>query len=114
MANPTTVTYEDGNNLAAGWITTDQVPLVADTYYTGMLLEYDDTTNDSYQALASGTLAAIYNGPERTLSTAGVGSVISAGEINEEKLVDASGAAITLTEDQRAAYRDAGFYMKRS
>lgn len=110
----TTVNYESGNVLAAGQIVTGQVPLVADTYYKGMLLEYDAVTDDAYEAIAAGTLAAIYNGPTRVLATAGVGSVILGGEINEDQLVDASGAAITLTEDQRAAYRDAGFFMKRT
>lgn len=109
----TTVNYEGGKALAAGWISTDQVPLAADTYYHGMLLEYNATT-DVYEALASGTLGAIYSGEQRTLASAGVGSVVVAGEIVEGQLVDASGASITLTEDQRAAFRDAGFYMKRT
>lgn len=107
------VSYDAGKQLQAGNVTTDQVPLAADTYYTGMLLEYD-ATNDVYIALATdANMAGIYNGEEKTLASAGYGSAIMGGEINETGLVDAAGAAITLTEDQRAAYRDKGFYIKR-
>ena len=109
-----TTTYEDGKKLQAGWITTDQLPLAADTYYDGMLLEYD-ATNDRYFALATdANMAAIYNGGEKTLSSAGYGDCIMAGEINETGLVDDSNAALTLTEDQRATYRGRGFYIKRA
>ena len=109
------VTYEGGNKLQAGWMTTDQVPVVADTYYDGMLLEYDSVTADAYQALSAGTLAGIYNGVDaKVYSTAGVADCIMGGEISEDGLVDAAGVALTLTEDQRAAYRDAGFYIKRT
>ena len=31
---------EGGRNLIAGWVSTRELPLVADTYYVGMLLEY--------------------------------------------------------------------------
>ena len=113
MANPETQTYEEGRKLAAGWISTDQAPLVADTYYQGMLLEYDDVTNDAYQALSAGTLAGIYNGPDGdTVTTGAERNIIVAGEISASGLVDATGASLTLTEDQKAAYRDAGFYIK--
>jgi hypothetical protein len=109
----TAVTYEDGKQLQAGWVTTDQVPLSADTYYDGMLLEYDATAN-AYKALATdANMAGIYNGGEQVLATAGYGDVIMAGEINETGLVSNANATITLTEDQRATYRDNGFYIKR-
>jgi len=109
--------YEGGKNLIAGdnVSTLSSAPLAADTYYIGMLLEYN-ATNDELEAISTGTLAAIYNGDEdgRVLSASGVGSVIVAGDISEEGLVDNAGAALTLTEDQRWAYRDAGFYMKKN
>jgi len=109
-----TTTYGGGRNLNAGWISTEQRPLAADTYFIGMLLEYN-ATNDNYEALTSGTLAGIYNGTDgRVLASAGEDNVIVAGEISEEGLVDATGVALTLTEDQRALFRDAGFYMKRN
>lgn len=108
-----TITYEEGRKLQAGNISTGQRPLGIDTFYPGMLLEYD-AVNDIYIALATdANMAAIYNGKERTLAAAGEGNVILGGEINEAGLVDAAGAGITLTEDQRATYRDKGFVMKR-
>jgi len=113
MANPVTQSYEGGRKLAAGWISTDQAPLAADTYYQGMLLEYDAVTNNVYQALSAGTLAAIYNGPDGDTVTLGdERNLIIAGEISASGLVDATGAALTLTEANKAAYRDAGFYIK--
>ena len=62
-----------------------------------------------YVALDKGNVIAIYNGPERTLTSAGVGSVITGGEIYEGGLVDASNAALTMTKAIRAALRKAGF-----
>jgi len=107
-------TLQDGKNLVAGWISTRQIPLVADTYYVGMLLEYA-AASDAYQALASGPLAAIYNGDDgAVLASAGVRDCIVAGEIYEAGLVDASGDAITVTEDNRALYRAEGFYLKEA
>lgn len=107
------VTYEAGKKLIGGWVSTDQVPLAADTYYDGMLLEYDATA-DNYKALATdANMSGIYNGGERTLASAGFGDCIMAGEINETGLVSATNVALTLTEDQRATYRNRGFYIKR-
>lgn len=110
----TTTAYESDSKLIAGWVSTDQIPLAADTYYKGMELEYDAVT-DAYIALAvDANVAAIYNGEDgRVLAAAGVGDAIVAGEIYEEGLVDAAGDAKTLTEDQRATRRDAGLYIKR-
>ena len=62
MANPETQAYADGNILIAGAITTDQKALEADTYYQGMLLEY--------QAAGTGVTAGTGNGTA-TLITAG-------------------------------------------
>ena len=110
----TAVAYEDGKQLQAGWVTTDQVPLSIDTYYDGMLLEYDATA-DSYKALATdANVAAIYNGGERIVTVAKTpGDCIMGGEINETGLVSATNTALTLTEDQRAAYSAKSFYIKR-
>lgn len=108
------IDYGSGKNIQAGsFFITDQQPLAADTYYPGMLLEYD-ATNDVYIALATdANLAGIYNGgEERTLSAAGEDNIILAGEIQLDSVVDAAGAAVTLTQDQIAAYRDRGFYFK--
>jgi hypothetical protein len=106
--------FNEGNQLIAGWVSTDQPPLAADTYYQGMVLEYN-ATNDNYEAISAGTAAAIYNGPDGdVLAAEGHRDCIMAGEIIESGLVDAAGDPLTVTEDLRAAYRDAGFYLKRS
>lgn len=105
--------YGDGRNLQAGKVTTDQVGLAADTYYPGMLLEYDAATDKYIALVTDANMAAIYNGEERTLAAVGVGDCIMGGEINETGLVSNANVALTLTEDQRATYRDNGFYIKR-
>lgn len=106
------VTYGEGRKLQAGWATTDQVSLVADTYYPGMELE---ATAGVYGALAvDANVAAIYNGPEKVLAAPGKGDCIMAGEIDETGLVDDAGVAKTLTETQRATRRNRGFYIKRA
>lgn len=199
MANPETQSYTEGTGLVAGEVFGEQVPLAADTYYPGMLLEYqadgavtaggtntgngtvtavvagpdvktgdwtltlvaaleakladpdgnvvaehisladgdavtvkvagitmtitdgatafvatDDftiaiETGGTYVALDEGDIMAIYSGPERTLSSAGYGSVFTGGEIYEGALVDASDDALTVTEAIRAKLRRAGF-----
>jgi len=64
-------------------------------------------------ALASGTLAGIYNGEDaRILSAQGTSDVIVAGEISEYGIVDGAGDTLALTDDQIEAFRIAGFYMK--
>ncbi len=196
-----TTNYGEGRKLQACWVTTDQVPLAADQYFSGMLLEYaaagtavttgtgngvasaisadssvpagvytctftaalvcdlsdpdgnviatgltvpngstatfktdgitftltDGSTawvaTDTiamtiasagvYQALAGGKLGAIYNSAGRTLATPGQDYCIMAGEIDESGLVNNAGVTLTLTEAQRAEYRDSGFYIKR-
>lgn len=209
MSNPETQDYDSGKNLIAGFVSTDQVKLAADTYYVGMRLEYQadgtvtadgSNTGDGtvtavvagavpagdynlectvavtnggvfkledpngniiaselrmdagagaatifvaagitftitdgatdfvvgdkftlaiesageYALLANGTLAAIYNGDDAdVLSSAAYRDVIVAGEIYEDGIKSDTGADVTLTEDDRAAYRNAGFYIKR-
>lgn len=98
-------------NLIAGKIITDQVPLAADTYYPGMRLEYD-ADNDRYKAFAT-NCDAIYAAEEDTKAAGDVGSVIVWGEVYEGGLVDDSGDALTVTEDIRAAMRLRGFFVKR-
>lgn len=108
------VTYEDGRNLKAGeHFITDQQPVAADTYYVGMLLEYNATT-DVYEALTTdANMAAIYNGTDgRVLGSAGEDNLVLAGEIQKGSVVDGSGSAVTLTQDQIATYRNRGFIFK--
>lgn len=104
-----------GRNLIAGFISTRQLPLPADTYYIGMLLEYDAAA-DNYKALAvDANMSAIYNGTDgRVLAGAGVDDCIVAGEIAHGGIVDAAGAALVLTEDQIAAFAKNGFWIKEN
>lgn len=99
--------------IAGDNVTTKQIPLVADTYFIGMRLEYDAVL-DAHKLLAASTLAAIYHGTDgRVLSGTGVDDCIVGGDIAESGIKDDTGAAIsTLTEDEKAAYRDAGFFVK--
>ena len=62
-----------------------------------------------YIALDEGKTIAIYSGPEKTLSSAGYGTILTGGEIYEGALVDASDSALTITEAIRAELRLAGF-----
>ncbi len=106
------IKYGEGRKLQAGTITTDQVPLVADTYFPGMELEFDTT---AYKALETdANVAAIYNGEEKVLSAAGVGFCIMGGEIDETGLVTDANVSKSLTEAQRATRRDKGLYIKRA
>lgn len=66
-----------------------------------------------YVALDEGNLSAIYNSDGKTLASAGFGDCIMGGEINPAGLVSNAGAALVLTEDERAAYRTRGFHIKR-
>ena len=112
-----TVDYGDGRKLQAGIVTTDQVPLAADTYFNGMELEFDTT---AYKALVTdANVAAIYNGGDangvgRVLAAPGVGDCIMAGEIDETGLVTDANVTKVLTEAQRATRRNRGFYIKRA
>lgn len=92
-----------------------EIPLAADTYYAGMRLEYNDT-NDNYELLAAGTLAAIYHGQDgRVLAAPGFDNAIVGGDIVESGLVDDTGAALgsALTLDEINAYQAAGFYVNQ-
>ncbi len=100
------------SKVIGGLISTTQVPLAADTYHVGMRLEYN-ATNNNYEILSSGLLAGIYNGTDgRVLSAAGVDDVICWGEIPRSGFVDGAGASVTITEDEKALYRVAGFFVK--
>lgn len=101
--------------LIAGKIQTQQVKLAADTYYKGMPLAYNSSTDAyGYDATAA-TLAGIFMEDEsRVLSSAGYGTVIVGGEIYEGGLVNDSNAALTVDEDFIAAVAPRGFYIKRA
>jgi hypothetical protein len=99
-------------NLIAGPIQTQQVKLVADTYYRGMPLEYD-ADNDRYQYLARGALAGFWLEEERTLTANEWGSIIVGGEILGRGIVTDADAEYTITEDLIAAWAVRGFYVKR-
>jgi hypothetical protein len=108
----TTVTYPT-ENLIAGPIQTQQSKLAADTYYRGMILEYD-ADNDRYKAWtgAAGVIG-IWLEEERDLEDNDYGSIIVGGEVFERGLTDSSGNAYTITEDIIAAFQAVGFYIKR-
>jgi hypothetical protein len=63
----------------------------------------------SYAYDAGGPFNAFYNGPTKTLSSAGYGSIITSGEIYEGGIVDDSGDALTITDGMRAQMRSSGF-----
>ena len=103
-----------GRGLIAGMVSTRQIPLAADTYYIGMRLEYN-ATNDDYEILSAGLLAAIYNGTDgRVLAAPGVDDCIVWGEISRSGIVDDAGDIATITEDEIALYRVAGFLVKEN
>ena len=113
------VTYNT-EKLIAGDIITDQVALAADTYYRGMLLTYDASGNNwVYDAApaAADTGVGIYLGDSistsRTLSTAGYGTIIKAGEVYAGGFVNDSGVAVTLDEDIISVLGTFGIHVKR-
>lgn len=65
MANPETQDYTEGTGLIAGVVFSEQVPLAADTYYPGMLLEYqaDGTATADGSNDGNGTVTAVIAGP---------------------------------------------------
>lgn len=109
-------TLNSGNRIIAGQVSTDQLPLKADVYFQGMILEYDAAT-DSYQALAAGVPAAIFNGvynaDGETLSVTADRDCIVWGEVSKSGFVDGAGAALAITQDLKDILRAAGFYVKR-
>ena len=101
--------------LIAGDIHTQQVKFAADTYYRGMPLEYD-AANDRYKYLSTGDIAGFFLDDDddgMALSANEWGSIIAGGAVNEEGIVDDSGDALTISEDQIAAWAARGFYVKR-
>jgi hypothetical protein len=114
------VTYNT-ESLIAGSIQTDQVYLAADTYYKGMLLTYDANNNYwVYDATpgAADTGVGIYLGDSvstsRLLSSAGYGTIIKGGDVQEGGFVNDSGNAVTLDEDIISVLGTFGIYVKRA
>ncbi len=69
----------------------------------------------SYSYLAGGVLGGFFMEDEsRILSSAGAGSIIIGGEIQEGGIVDDSNAALTITDGMIAEWALLGFYVKRS
>jgi hypothetical protein len=64
MANPVTQAYSQGNILVAGPVSTDQVKLVADTYYQGMPLKYEIDGTAAVVGTGNGTATDITAGPK--------------------------------------------------
>jgi hypothetical protein len=106
----TTYTTE---NLIAGKIQTQQVPLAADTYYRGMALEFNSGTG-YYEVLSSGSISGIYLGEEATLTAGDFNSVIVGGEVYEGGIVNGSNVALTFTDTILAAWSVRGFYVKKA
>lgn len=107
-----TTTYVT-DNLIAGKVFTDQRAFDSGTYYYGEALELDSGTG-RLQALASGTVCAIFKGAdETTLVNGDYEEVITAGEIYEGGVVNASNVALTFTDAIRVAFNGAGFQLKR-
>jgi hypothetical protein len=104
-------------NLIAGDVKTDQARLAADTYYRGMPLAYTADSGDGYYSysVTAANVRAIFCEPEtRTLSAAGFGSIIVAGDVYEGGLVDSSGDTLAVTDDFIAALRPNGIHIKRT
>ena len=107
-------TLDGARAVFGGMISTRQIPLAADTYFIGMRLEYN-ATNDNYEILSAGLLAALYNGTDgRVLAAPGVDDCIVWGEIPRSGIVDDAGDPATITEDEIALYRVAGFLVKEN
>ncbi len=113
------VTYNT-EKLIAGEIITDDVAMAADTYYRGMLLTYDASTNKwGYDAApaAADTGVGIYLGDgisaSRTISVSGYDTIIKAGEVYAGGFVNDSGVAVTLDEDIISVLGTFGIHVKR-
>lgn len=114
-----TITYNT-ENLIAGDLKTDQVPLAADTYYRGMPLTYNSGNNNyEYDATPAVTdTVAVYLGSgigaSRVLSQPGYDTVaITGSELLESGLVTDTNTAFTVTEDLRAIFAKSGIIIKR-
>ena len=101
--------------LIAGKIHTEQINLKADTYYRGMPLKYT-AASDYYEYSATiSEISAIFAEEEsRVLASAGYGSGILGGEVFEGGIVDDSGDALSITDDDIAAAAVRGFYIRRT
>jgi len=104
----------NGENLIAGRIETNQVPLDAGTYYRGQALAFN-TVSHQYCDFEAGntTLSGFYLCDEEVLVDGDVRTVIVGGQINERGIVDAAGAVRTITDTIRAGAALLGFYLKR-
>lgn len=96
MSSITTVDYLGDNLIAGEVVTREGAPLAADTYYRGMPLKMN-AGGDAYEYTAT-VPEVIYNGPTRTLSGTGIGSIIVAGEVDSRGVVDDAGAALAVTQ----------------
>lgn len=100
-----TITYETGRNLQAGKVSTDQLPLVADTYYPGMLLEYNAAVAITQTGTGDGTLTAVIAGdkvPEDVYTLTFTAPLVcdltnAAGDVLAQGLTIADGGARTFT-----------------
>ncbi len=78
-------------------------------YVAGDYFTITVAATGAYAYDADGPFDAFYNGPTKTLSSAGYGFVITGGEIFEGGIVDDSGDALTITAGMRANMRANGF-----
>ena len=101
-------------NLIGGEIKTDQVKVLADTYYRGMPLKYNSATDRYEYSATAGEMAAVWLEETRIIATSDLrGSVIVGGEINAAGIVDDSGDALTITDAMISLAEPDGFYIKR-
>ena len=91
-------TLTDG---VTAWVATDTVTMTIATAVT-------------YTALDEGELAALFYGvDEEVVSSAAYRQCVLGGDIAESGLQSTAGAAVTLTDADRAAYAQRGFFMQR-
>lgn len=95
------VNYGNGLPLA-GDIKTLTVTAAADTYYVGMPVTYDSVTNDNWEYSATAIQGICVE--DKVLAAEGSLLIAVTGtEWLESGLVDDSNAALTITDDARAA-----------
>ncbi len=71
-------------------------------------------TAGSYGYLGAGILGGFFfETNSKVLASAGYGSIIIGGEIQQGGIVDDSNAALTITDDMVEAWANLGFYIKR-
>ena len=87
----------NGTYPVGGDIKTIPLTAVADSYYVGMPVAYNDTS-DAYEYNASAPEAIVWE--EKTLSAEGqLLCVVTGSEVLKSGLVNDSNAALTLTDD---------------